>query len=558
MPDRQQEEKVALTPWDSRLELASSKRRLTELLDRPDADQAIAALSEGECYYLVKELGIDDAHPILAVMTAEQIRALVDLDTWHKDRLQIADALTWLSAFADVSSEKLYEAANSIDFELLGLILRRRLLVCSAKLPEEEHPLWVKVSDDVIETPDGRFFLGSRPIDEEDVEAEDELEGPSLDEDERKAVLQIVEKLYKTEDWEFIARALRLAETDSSPNLEEDALRFRNARIEDLGFPPRERAIEVYGPLDPAELQSIEADVATTDLRLPALYAEQFSKRGLLHDALATISDGYTVERIEGELVPLANAIMMADRVAPGDLEGLSRSLERLVGNLTIAIGHEAPEGRKVELARERLEHKPLRSLFRVGHTLTIRVADRARKLVATSVFARGRDRLALLSTKERSIVEALLLQRPAASPELFGKPGLSRPFQSSEELDEAQRALDQVEAQAKILARHSAPKTKTYLPEIEWTSRVLVATIAANAALGQAVSATPIAAAELEELAEALSGKDALERAMAALEANDDATRKVVTSAIEELMEELRPRPIDPRMVHTLLIEKS
>ncbi|MBI2376897.1 MAG: hypothetical protein HYV07_23055 [Deltaproteobacteria bacterium] len=557
MTQREQDTSQALVPWEITVRSALAKRRVKDLLDRPDADQAIASLSEVESYYLVKELGIDDALPLLAVMGREQLRAIVDLDVWRKDRVELADLLTWLSAFADISSEKLYEAATAVDFELMGLLVRRRLLVCSAKLPEEEIPRWVHDSDDVSQTPDGRFFVGSRAIDEDDdADPDEDFDGPSLDEEERKSVVYIIDKLYKAEDWELAARILRLAETDLSSSLEEHALRFRNARLEDLGFPSRERAIEVYGPLDPEHLAVEEATSIDCGLRLPAIHAEELSRNSLLDAALRAIEDPSIVARIEGELVPLANAVLVSDRAVPGDLDGLSRSLARISGNLSLALAHGTSPSERLRVARERLERFPLRSLFRVGHTLTIRLADRARMLVDGGRLRHGRDRLGLAADRDRAILESLLLTRPLAAPDLAGGAGLSRPFASLEELTLAHAAIDDLEARLAMIAGLALPPATSEVtpPAPEWTVDSLLATVAANVSLGLAPSLEPILLQRLGEVTDALGTLERFEALLA--RARDPVTaRAVLRRVVEQALDELRVRPFDARMIHSILV---
>ena len=65
---------------------------------------------------------------------------------------------------------------------------------------------------------------------------------------------------------------LRAASSDLTSALEETAYRFRSARLEDLGFPPRERAMEIYGLEDPGPGASMP-DAPVVDLYMPTSYA---------------------------------------------------------------------------------------------------------------------------------------------------------------------------------------------------------------------------------------------------------------------------------------------
>ncbi len=247
------EKVIALLPWDITVRRARTRKQAHELLERKDADEAIRALTETEAYYAVKELGVDGALPVLAVLEPQQMTALFDLDVWHDDRVDLSDLLLWLSAFKEASVAQLQRAVRAMDPELFALLLKRRLLITPLVREDAEDasamPDWaVDPPEDIqpiIETPDKRFIVAARAYDEEPDDSE------PIDEEERKAILDLVDTLYKDEDIDFIAGALRSAEADLSSGLEDTALHFRTGRLEDLGFPPLDRALELYAPLDP-------------------------------------------------------------------------------------------------------------------------------------------------------------------------------------------------------------------------------------------------------------------------------------------------------------------
>ena len=527
-----------LMPWDITVRSASLRRQACELLDRPDADRAIQALSELEIYYVIKDLGLEDSGAFLSVIEPEKIQALIDLDVWHGERVDLDDLLTWLVSFKEASTERLSIAARVLDPELLALLLRRRLLV-AARLPEDQEtdlPSWVLEPDEsilpLVETPDRRFFIAARTEDPGGAEEEPK----QIDEEDRKALLELINDLYRDEDFEFVSSLLRMAETDLDAALEDTARRFRESRLEDLGFPPAERAMEVYGPLDPDRaLAAPEPRFDPTEMRLPAIHASRISD-GLLRDALRAIEDPVRVRAIESELLPLANAVMVADRVEPGDLERIRDVLDRLRAYLELALTHGVGPEPIVEVARRRLETCSLRTLFRAGYTITLKLATSARALIERGAFRVGADPLGLLEEVDRGAVEALLTRRPMCSTGLEGaRPPGTRPFRTPADVKRVRGALDELAALAAAaealgLGAASLALGEGVEPPLpgERSLDLLLTTATARAILGEPFAPVPLDRVALDALAAQVVGRGfpeaAVARAVAAAEATSGA----------------------------------
>jgi hypothetical protein len=582
---------VDLRPWDLALRRAVSRPRALAALEADDARAAVQALGELEVYHAIKSIGAEDATPILALISVEQARTLFDLDVWHRAELDLADVLTWMAAFREAGIGALETAARALDPEALALLFRRRLLI--TLVPKEDAsdpeplPEWAAEPPDeilpLITTPDGRFIVAARAQDEE---AEDEEDEP-LDEEERKGVLRLVDELYRTEDFEWVAGLLRLASTDLSSNLHEDAQRFREGRMEDLGFPPLERALEVYGPLDPAVL----ADPAPlryprVEQSLPAAFAAPLSN-GLFHAAMRRLDDPRAVSRIEGDLVPLANAALVADGAEPGQLDHLQDTLSRARGYIELALAHgtSAGQAERLETAAQRLAQHHVTTLFRVGYTLTLRAAGRARALVRGGALAAEGDALGLLSDPERHALEALVAKRPRFSEALTpwaaalargedpqapldeAQQHVTRAFEAPEELAAVEALLRDAEALAAVAPTLTLEGADEALPPPEERpAQLRLATAAAWALLGQTPGLRPLDADALADLADRLQppgrfSPEAAAAAQAEVAARFGASLAVarrVTLGLAELAESLWPlvgAPVDPRFVAGVLV---
>ncbi|MBC7795181.1 MAG: hypothetical protein H7Z43_15860, partial [Clostridia bacterium] len=99
-----------------RADLARSlSRRADKLLEAPNLREQVEALDPLEAYYLVKEIGLDSALPILRAATPEQLQTFVDLDCWVQSEPDASEMGVWLSAFAEEGFEALANAFVGLD-----------------------------------------------------------------------------------------------------------------------------------------------------------------------------------------------------------------------------------------------------------------------------------------------------------------------------------------------------------------------------------------------------------------------------------------------------------
>ena len=581
---------LSLRPWDAVVRRARAKTN--DLLGRSDLATVVPSMSPLEAYTAVKQLGAADAPAVLAHLQPEQVQALWDLEAWHAHRLSVPDVALWLASFREVSIEAMQNAARELDFEALSALFRRRLLVglkpTDDRSDEDPVPPWMLRPpadiEPLVETPDGRFIIAARALDE------DETSDDVVDDEERKWIVSFVAELYQQEDWEYVASALRSAMSDLTTNLEEDGYRFRTARLEDLGFPPRERAIEVYGLLDPESSGSLTA-APVVDLTLPVTYTAPF-QQGLFQQALQAIDDPAEMRRLEGDLVAVANKVLVADGVSPGQLDAVQEVLHRLRGYLELALAEGVAPGERVATAAQRLVDVHLERLFRIGYTLTVRASGRARRLLEAPALGDGSRDLALrrLSAAEQGVLEALLLKRPRVSGALEptvalvrdveagqrspdvdlaldgGAAEVRRAFESAADLVAARWVLRDLEAFVSAWAEHppgrpTLPQTLN-LPVEERTVDVELATAAANVVLGRRYAVAPLSATDLADLADGLTLDDerkprfsaeSLGRVVEAVGSPARVKRCLATLA-EQLWAHVGRDRIDPRFIDAVL----
>ncbi|TMQ13880.1 MAG: hypothetical protein E6J91_17205, partial [Deltaproteobacteria bacterium] len=377
----------ALGPLDRlRAQLVGPRgyRRIDALLSSDDAAAAIAQLTPAEIFELVHEVGFEDAADLIHLATPEQIQGCVDLDGWTKDQLDLAPLAPWLSALLDAGFEKLGEVWRQLDAELRALIVQRQVKIHDVTLGEQPD-------DDsdaaIFPTPDSFFQL--------------ELTG---DDDSQRLIMRIVEDLYRA-DGDLARHAIMSARSEPPAELEETCYRWRSARLADLGYVDFYDALDLFRPLEPAQVQIGEGShdhILGEDTRLPVVVAE--------------------AERIESGLLVLVNKVLAAGRARPGQAEVLRRGA--LYATSTLSLGLETVARGDVERATQALTSIGMERLFRVGYTVSHKLARLAQALAPRSVTA---------GSPARELVAALCSPRPV------------RPFESSADLRRAGALLTEL-----------------------------------------------------------------------------------------------------------------
>jgi len=455
---------IPLSPFRAELGRGRRLRRADVLLAERDVESAVRALPGDELYYVLHELGHEDALPILAAATAEQLQVVLDFAVWQRDSV-VPDALAeWVEAMAHAPPDRIARWLAGLDVELVALILRRGAHIhdlTQGAAPEEPEGTF-------FPTPDGFFVLDVVGLPQDAGRS-----APAGDENDRAAVIiRLVDSLYRA-DKDLARRLLVAASGELDSELQEAAYRWQRGRMADLGFADYYEALEVYRELDLAAVRIGEArnpslrgaaDVDTNGsaLRVPSALAQRLSDVGGSPFARAAqkLGLGDDIDELRFALVALTNRVLAADRIAPGDDEAVAAALQRLAATLDIAIERLAPGDD--ERAAAALRTIPLVRLFRAGVTMVGKVRRLALALVRGGPF--GRQGLTLAEADDAAVLEALTRARPLF-PRILDQPPAAgeRPFQSLADLARAADAVERAAAAQAMLhglgidARHVA-----------------------------------------------------------------------------------------------------
>ena len=523
-------------------------RRIDALLSSEDAEAAVAALSPNEVFELVHEVGFEDAQDLIALATPEQIRGCFDLEAWNKDQLDIAPLKPWLVTLLNAGFEKVGAVFARLDTELRALIMQRAVKIYDVSLEEEPAE---DNEGAIMATPDRFFML--------------ELLG---DEETQALTQRIVEDLYRA-DFIMARHIIMAARSEPPAELEEMSYRWRSARLADLGYVDFYDALDLFRPLDADKVAIGEGSQdrivdADNPNRVSMIVAEELIGRGFLARAMAAIEDPAESERIESALMVIVNKVLAAGRAKPGQPEVVRRGA--FYATATISLGLETVSRSDLERATQALSSIGMQRLFRVGYTVTLKLARLAQALASRSVTA---------GSPAKELVAALCSPRPLFSCVADEPPATGlRPFESASDLRRAGEILTGLTVRialveslgVDVVALGQAPEPRPSLDDH-------IRTALARAVVGGEFSGHALSQAELTTLRDRgmqdgeltadarAKGLDAVKSRLgvAQLQASGTVLARLVGGWLDELegiLGGVKDAAIDPRFVEGVLVE--
>ncbi len=474
---------------------------------RDDAPALVAALPAQAFVGVVRRLDAEGRLDlVLPHATCEQLVALMDLDVWRKDRVEVPRARRWLHEIAthrrggELARGRLVRTMYGMDPEMWSLALHAGLVIEEIDPEDEERrfrALDALADRLVYETPDRQFIVGA----------------PNDPDGER--AIAILSAVY---DDSLVdgARLVRSIEALLPSVAEETLYRFREGRLCDLGFVPWEDAMKLLRPLPPRAVWEAEPqDVVFDDDGIDDGLLARPPGEGVLRRVFDRLDPGQHGVRAR-EFLYLTHHVIAAQRFEPGDPTLQELALRQTTA--TVELGFELaldlrPDADDpVALLAERVARVGLRPFFRVGYG----PLDRLRR-AALALHRDGRVSL----THPGSLLDRPLGAHLAAALGLVpalpagSARALPRPIGSRADLAEATRRL----AQAGLLAR-LAFDPQGFGVDPVWLSRVdeperlrlgdLVRTAVALEILeGPDAGFRPLDAGDVERLHDRLAGGD-------------------------------------------------
>jgi hypothetical protein len=326
----------------------SRRAAVLELLPAPEA--VIPLIPEADLCFTVKAIGIEDAAWLLEYATPEQIVACVDLDGWRGTTADRPAIDRWLDTLAMTTEGAFLRSIRALDPELVVLFLKHRIQ-CFQKPDDDEG--WQPPEGSL--TVEGQFYFVA-------VREGDDLE----------TIVAMLRALFAADYWVYFRMMQGIIHELDIAN-EEWALRWRSGRLEDLGFPPWDRAMEIYQFIRrenrtaiPEEATSLDVGEWHLPIWMPSLPASA-DHQHLLFRTLAQLEESERRSALYA-FVALANKVAVADRMELSNAESTPIAIDKAADFSSVGL-----EFLSTELglsAADVLRRVPLQRLFSIGANL--------------------------------------------------------------------------------------------------------------------------------------------------------------------------------------------
>ncbi len=395
------EQQTPFDRLDSDLPPGEPVDQIDAILDRPDAEDYIKTLNPHSLFRLVKRAGFDQGVDLIPYTSPDQLQIFFDLDCWQKDRIDTGQMATWLTVLtSDADDDHFHRAMRDIDPEVISLFFKKNIVavdvVEEGEIPDDMPP-------NAELSPDNAYAI---------VYPENE--------DMAALLRAIVDRLYHV-DQGLAWTLFEAVRWELTSDLEETAYQFRTSRLEEYGFVERTEALEIYATLDPVVFRNQWEEGGLDEkpavdppetFDVPAVVSDNVDDDFYIFSILDSLDDDETLQRLTTELISLTNRTMIADGIEPGELETGTQVVRRTAGFLS--LGLEFAARADDDTARRAVVEIPLRSLFRVGYSITADLQKKAQDLDdrPTLSLIEGVP-FSLLNPDERALFENLDDIRP-------------------------------------------------------------------------------------------------------------------------------------------------
>lgn len=360
------------------------RKRLDALLERQDLPQLLPAMPIQDVYGLIQQVGVADAMELLEAAPPSVLQGITDFAVWRMDRVDPRSLAQFYAALFHADPDGAVEKVLAMDLELFTLFLKLHAVV--APITDDGVP--DMPSEDTWRTPDGKYVVAfvdapGLPTEEQDSMGLGER-GRAL---ARSAARQLVLGLTDL-DAALVSRILDSIRYELPSHLEDEAQRWREGRLADLGFPPREEAMRTLAFLDP-DTQKLRAPapVAPPDEEegfadpALALYTrpDSLAREPFLTAALKPLTGEKLLERLR-ELAVLCNRVAVARDIPLGELDAMRGVVLEVRTLLDLGLAYRA-RGQEADAAGV-LATASMEDVYRVGNSLTLKLQRQARRLM--------------------------------------------------------------------------------------------------------------------------------------------------------------------------------
>ncbi len=326
----------------------SGSEILNQVLDHDNPGRLVKNLTRVDLFWLIKRVGEEDSLPLLRLASVDQWQYILDMELWHRDRINQEETTIWLDRLHQADPSRLSQWLFNQDGNLLAHFYFQKILQVETKKEDEDF----KDIEDFI-TVDGLYYIRI------------------LDKGHEQEIERILRSLAKEDYTRYQALLLGLAGVIPA-EIEEEMYRLKSLRLSEDGYLPFDEAIAVYSHQRPESLKRDGSDYKLylpeeEEIRamVPVTPLIQVQGNNILAATLEGVGDSLFLDRIRLEFAGLCNQIFSADSVKFEGIEALTRICKKAAGYIN--IGLEILSGGSLDISGQYVKNNPLISIFRVG-----------------------------------------------------------------------------------------------------------------------------------------------------------------------------------------------
>ena len=433
------------------------EKALERILEYPQPAALVHAFPEEDLHLLIREIGPDDALPLLALASHKQLEYLLDQEIWQRDRIDPASTTQWLERLlrAESSPRRMIHWLAEEKTDLIELFLFRCIDVRM-----REHDQDPSVFGPDFFSYDNVFFIRIlEPPRKPEKGAQTEISPP------QETVKCLLDHLAENDYVRF--QAILLEATHVLPaETEEEQYRLRTARLAEKGFLPFEEAVGLYHPLRQDSFSRRALRKKPLEPEHPDLYALipmiVLGEDDLFTRALASIHSLEQRHALQEELAALCNRIIVADARKINSRGDLAAVVAKASGYVRIALQNLQPEcdasgAAGIEAASRELRRYHLEGLFQRGFSETYKLKQIAEEWVHQSWYAQHGLPLTFWGETWLGVIGGLLIKRPLFF-DNYESGTMYREFADKKDIDWTILQLEQLTTVDRLLSRIDPP----------------------------------------------------------------------------------------------------
>lgn len=427
-----------------RIKILSSDpdKRLDSILGHPQAIALVHSFPEEDLHFLIHDIGLQDSLPILALASDKQKEFLLDMETWDKDRLDIAAVTKWLDLMLQADPKRLVKWLMTQKVELLKLYLMNTIDVRI-----REHDQDPSDFGEGYATQDETVYLKI-------LDAPILSDSQEVEEKQRKQFLNKL--LYQLSSYDFQYYRDILIETIGiiRAEIEEEDYRLRNVRLAEKGFLPFDEAIGIYQSINPNDLKAKHKKTEwlldkETLLPVPLYHAGMMEQDNLFTRALIQIKDEAILQRLQVEFASLSNHIASADQKKVTSKVELQELVKKACSYMSIGleqlcVEEDYIENQEIESAKF-IQQYPLADIFRVGFGQAQALKWQADKWMKQSWFSIQGLTLSFWGEAWLGVLGGLFIKKPLFYDNYQTTDQLYREFATVQDIQHTETILNEI-----------------------------------------------------------------------------------------------------------------